>query len=175
MHRSHIEAIIQKQIKILGISKVRSLLLSIVEVQLDDTGRLINLTGDDEKVLNQIITVFLDFSHEIVKGLLFDMPEAEQTENSEGEMKTIEPVVSDEKGGVSPDISHLEKDELVALSPEEPFKHAGSDAIEKALQALDNRVSAESGQSGPSDNPAQNSPKQGSVEKLNEMIKQYNQ
>lgn len=175
MHRSHIEAIIQKQIKILGVSKVRSLLLSVVEVQLDDSGRLVNLTGDSERVLNQIITVFLDFSHEIVKGLLFDMPETEPVEDSENEIKPIEPAVLDEKTHVSPDVSHLEKDELVALSPEEPFKHAGSDAIEKALQALDNRVSAESGQSGPSDNPTQDSPKQGSVEKLNEMIKKYNQ
>jgi len=175
MHRSHIEAIIQKQIKILGISKVRSLLLSVVEVQLDDTGRLINLTGDDEKVLNQIITVFLDFSHEIVKGLLFDMPEAEAVEETEKEIKPIEVQAHDEKANISPDVSHLEKDELVALSPEEPFKHTGSDAIEKALQALDNRVSAESDQSGPSDNPNQDSPKKGSVEKLNEMIKQYNQ
>jgi len=119
--------------------------------------------------------IYPNFSHEIVKGLLFDMPETEPVEDSEKEIKPIEPAVLDEKTHVSPDVSHLEKDELVALSPEEPFKHAGSDVIEKALQALDNRVSAESGQSGPSDNPTQDSPKQGSVEKLNEMIKQYNQ
>lgn len=171
MHRSQIEAIIQKQNTILGPSKVKKILLGIPEIQVDDQGRLINLARDDEQMLNQVVNVFLDFSHEIVKGLLFEI-DSTIHEPKEDAPKPIEVSTEEKKIGVSNVVPQSSKDELVALNPEEPFQHSGSDAIQKALESLGTRTSAEDTQAGPSNNSQD--PSQGSVQKLNDIIKQYN-
>lgn len=170
MHRSQIEAIIAKQIEILGIQEVKKILLAIPEITLDEQGRVTNLAREDEQMLGQIVDVFLEFSHEIVKRLLFEM-DAPAISSSQ----VIE--YGNDANSESPNtpavVQHTEKDELVDLAPEEPFTHSGSDAIQKALESLDSRTSAEGSQDGPSNNPVPPQT-QGSVQKLNDIIKQYN-
>lgn len=189
MHRSHIEAIIQKQITILGKEQVKKILAPIQEVQMDDEGRVVNLSRDDEEMLNQIITAFLDVSHEIVKGLIFEIEPEKALPQESGDIKPIEAEKKDPIEPLPKEVVSSSVDELVALAPDEPYKHSGSDSIEKALEDLNNRTSAEDAQSGPSNTPTApedpsvqpstssdttGSQASGSVQKLNDLIKQYN-
>lgn len=181
MHRSKIEAIIQKQTEILGSGKVKKLLLGIPEIQLDEQGRLVNLTQDDDVMLSSIINVFLDFSHEIVKSLLFEVDNNANQDTEAQKPKPIETPSVEDAIGVSREIPNSSKEELVALDPDDSFKHSGSDAIQKALESLDDRTSAEGSQSGPSTSASPGDSAQASqvqtgdsVQKLNDLIKQYN-
>src|SRR3989344_6361016 len=104
MHRSQIEAIIQKQSEIIGSGKVKKLLLGISEIQIDEQGRLVNLSRDDDQMLAQVVNVFLDFSHDIVKGLLFEI-DTDENENPEAEKpKPIQMPQADRKIGVSSEV-----------------------------------------------------------------------
>lgn len=183
MHRSQIESIIQKQVSLLGVTSVKKILNPIPEIELDSSGRLINLSKDNDEVLNHIVTLFLNYSHEIVKGLLFELDGVKMNEHPSEAEKTPVPASHDQIQGSVPNPSEP-VEELVPLAPDEPYKHSGSDAIEKALDDLKDRVSAEGSQDGPSSATTSASEassqsiqaqSSGSTQKLNDLIKQYNQ